>query len=620
MALTKDTYFLDLAGLQNYDKQLKDWVDSAKTLSIKTVLKDGDTIKFYRKPNATAADTADASIVMPAAATITGLENRVGTTSDLNAYKAKSTLTDILNVLTADDTTDGSMAKAIKDAIDALTAKDIEITAITGLNKGEAAAANVQEALEALNTKASANAEAAKVSVIKDEDSGEYAAVYHVTQNGVNVGVPINIAKDKVVKSGAVITNPSTDAEHPGTWIKIELQNTEDVLWINAAGLIEYVTSGSVNGDMVFVTVDPTTHKVTATLTDGTVTKAKLDTTVQASLDKADAALPQTTFDTYKSTNDAAVAANADAIKTLNGNATTAGSVAKAVADAKTELKGAADDTADSETIKGAKLYADSLNTAMDSRVDTLEKAVGEGGSVSTQINNAIADLDATVAVKGTPAKSGVMVVTGVTETDGKLTAVAEAEVDPAGAAAQALTDAKAYADTKKSEVLGDATTATAGDATVQGALKSAAAAQSTADANKAAIEKLNGDATVKGSVDNKIATQATTTTTELGKKADKVTGATAGNFAGLDANGNLTDSGKKAADFDAVGAADTVKTEVLGSDTDESGAATVAGANKAAAAAKTAADNAQTAADAAQKTADYVGSISDADINALFA
>lgn len=35
-----------------------------------------------------------------------------------------------------------------------------------------------------------------------------------------------------------------------------------------------------------------------------------------------------------------------------------------------------------------------------------------------------------------------------------------------------------------------------------------------------------------------------------LDNKADKVSGATNGNFAGLDANGNLTDSGKKAADF----------------------------------------------------------------------
>ena len=36
----------------------------------------------------------------------------------------------------------------------------------------------------------------------------------------------------------------------------------------------------------------------------------------------------------------------------------------------------------------------------------------------------------------------------------------------------------------------------------------------------------------------------------DLGAKADKVSGATNGNFAGLDANGNLTDSGSKASDF----------------------------------------------------------------------
>lgn len=37
---------------------------------------------------------------------------------------------------------------------------------------------------------------------------------------------------------------------------------------------------------------------------------------------------------------------------------------------------------------------------------------------------------------------------------------------------------------------------------------------------------------------------------TKLNAKADKVSGATNGNFAGLDANGNLTDSGKKASNF----------------------------------------------------------------------
>ena len=43
--------------------------------------------------------------------------------------------------------------------------------------------------------------------------------------------------------------------------------------------------------------------------------------------------------------------------------------------------------------------------------------------------------------------------------------------------------------------------------------------------------------------------------------KADRVTGATSGNFAGLDANGNLTDSGKKAGDFQTALATQTAYT-----------------------------------------------------------
>lgn len=46
--------------------------------------------------------------------------------------------------------------------------------------------------------------------------------------------------------------------------------------------------------------------------------------------------------------------------------------------------------------------------------------------------------------------------------------------------------------------------------------------------------------------------------------KADKVKNAKAGNLAGLDKDGNLVDSGKAVTDFDAAGAADTAKTEVL--------------------------------------------------------
>lgn len=81
-----------------------------------------------------------------------------------------------------------------------------------------------------------------------------------------------------------------------------------------------------------------------------------------------------------------------------------------------------------------------------------------------------------------------------------------------------------------------------------------------------------------------------------VANKADKVVGATSGNFAGLDANGNLTDSGKKATDFEVAGAASAV----LGQPTDGATANTVYGAKAAATAANTAAGDARTIADAA--------------------
>lgn len=61
----------------------------------------------------------------------------------------------------------------------------------------------------------------------------------------------------------------------------------------------------------------------------------------------------------------------------------------------------------------------------------------------------------------------------------------------------------------------------------------------------------------------------STKVATAIGRKADKVSSPTAGNFAGLDANGNLTDSGKAAADFVASnqGSANAGKALGIGND-----------------------------------------------------
>lgn len=127
-----------------------------------------------------------------------------------------------------------------------------------------------------------------------DEATEGASASYQLTKDGTGVGAVIDIPKDMVISSGRVVTNPEGQAE--GTYIEIVLANADsDKLYINVGDLIEYVTTGSVEGDMIFVTVDAD-HKVTATITDGTVTKAKLVAEVQASLDKADTAVQSVTI------------------------------------------------------------------------------------------------------------------------------------------------------------------------------------------------------------------------------------------------------------------------------------------------------------------------------------
>lgn len=116
----------------------------------------------------------------------------------------------------------------------------------------------------------------------KAADSGDYAATYQLKKDGVATGAAINIPKDMVVQTGSVVTLDADGATaagltNAGTYIKLVLANaTNDTLYIDVSGLIEYVTSGSAAGDMVVIAIDETTHKVTASITDGTITKAKL--------------------------------------------------------------------------------------------------------------------------------------------------------------------------------------------------------------------------------------------------------------------------------------------------------------------------------------------------------
>ena len=81
-----------------------------------------------------------------------------------------------------------------------------------------------------------------------------------------------------------------------------------------------------------------------------------------------------------------------------------------------TAVVGTDTDDANKDTVKGAKKYADGLNTAMDTRVDALEAAIGEGGSVADAITAEIGKLDVPEVAVGTGE-----IIEKISETDGKI-------------------------------------------------------------------------------------------------------------------------------------------------------------------------------------------------------
>ncbi len=99
------------------------------------------------------------------------------------------------------------------------------------------------------------------------------------------------------------------------------------------------------------------------------------------------------------------------------------------------------------EIVNAEKTRAEGVEAGLNTRLETVEQAIGEGGSVETQITNAIADLDADVTSATVEEGKGVQVQ--VVEVDGKLTNVVvtgnyDNAYDAKGAAATAKTEAVA--------------------------------------------------------------------------------------------------------------------------------------------------------------------------------
>lgn len=209
-------------------------------------------------------------------------------------------------------------------------------------------------------------------SLIKDKTAAAGdVATYHLTKDGVNEGIAINIPKDLVVASGSVETFVAgklpEGVTEAGTYIQLNLANSAKPLYINVSTLIEYVTGGSGENDAIQINVSSDTHKVTASVKDGSITIGMLAADVAASLGKADSAVQAVAAGDTSGTikvdgTEVAITGLQDAafatVKSINDTAQGYVNIAKAA------LEGATTDTDEFVTIAGAKKYADKVAKA----------------------------------------------------------------------------------------------------------------------------------------------------------------------------------------------------------------------------------------------------------------
>ena len=180
-----------------------------------------------------------------------------------------------------------------------------------------------------------------------------------------------------------------------------------------------------------------------------------------------------------------------------------------------------------------------------------VESAAGDAAQVASDLASYQSTNDAAVAANATAISNEVTRATGAeqaintkigTVTSGKT--VVEMIAD---AQAAATYDDTALA-ARVSANEGDLTTLKAG-ASTEGSV-AYQIAQIVNENNNGSIDTLNEIAAWIVSDTTGAAKMASDISSLSSSKADKVASATSGNFAGLDANGNLTDSGSKASDF----------------------------------------------------------------------
>ena len=324
------TKLISYSNLSAYDTLIKAWSNSASQLAYKTVIKseDGNSLYFYKKPNAVeGTDLPDVTISLgnhdmqtqlDALAAVCGatydsstetysipLDNTFGQNTD-TVVEALNELKGQINILNGSDSTSGSVAKSIKDAVESLDVTEFplaevsnNVVTIHGISESDgqiAVGANVANDIvleEVAYTGAAADVSTAAITdgaaqdpetlyaagtaqgtleaiardlntlettsivTVEKQQAAEtgYFATYVVKQNNTQVGAKINIPKDYLVKSASVETVTVEDEPYEGAEVGdkyidftvnvYEGQGTESHIYIPVDDLMQAISGGT---------------------------------------------------------------------------------------------------------------------------------------------------------------------------------------------------------------------------------------------------------------------------------------------------------------------------------------------------------------------------------------
>ncbi len=304
--------FIDIHGLSVYDELIKQVISDGDAKAIKAAALNGKKLELYTIENPTAQDQPRFSITLPfTQQEIVTANGKSLVWNEASGGGAKFEHTDgTWSFVGVNDGGENGLAAQIyalkKNADNKYVGTRINVTK-DGIYYTNGADSMAYTALDELATKRDVQGDAGSKTVYVVETSGgsqdEFSKKYDFYQgsNGSAQNpdpsekiTSISIAKDMFVESGSVGTVTVADEPYPGAkvgdkYIDIILANSSsEHIYIPANSLVDVYTGGTT--DYIQISID-SNNQITGTLIDGSITRAKLASDVNDSLDLADTAL-----------------------------------------------------------------------------------------------------------------------------------------------------------------------------------------------------------------------------------------------------------------------------------------------------------------------------------------